>query len=105
MFRSKNPKESFDSFWMNTYSTKSRARNAIRKYYNWIENANTLFTDFKPGWKTDRGMMYIVFGKPNEVYRTGSLEEWYYDDGSAFEFTIISTFCTQNLFTATKYRI
>lgn len=92
MLRSKNPKESFDSFWMNTYSTKNRARNAIRKYYNWVENANTLFTDFKPGWKTDRGMMYIIFGKPDEVYRTGSLEEWYYDDGSAFEFTIISTF-------------
>ncbi|MEQ6167203.1 MULTISPECIES: GWxTD domain-containing protein [unclassified Ekhidna] len=92
MLRSKNPKQSFDSFWMNTFSTKSRARNAIRKYYNWIENANELFTDFKPGWKTDRGMMYIVFGKPDEVYRTGSLEEWYYDDGAAFEFTIISTF-------------
>ncbi|WP_424962316.1 GWxTD domain-containing protein [Ekhidna sp.] len=92
ILRSKTPKQSFDSFWMNTFSTKSRARNAIRKYYNWIENANKLFTDFKPGWKTDRGMMYIVFGKPDEVYRTGSLEEWYYDDGSAFEFTIISTF-------------
>ena len=92
MMRSKNPKQSFDSFWMNTYSTKSRARSAIRKYYAWIKKANMLFTDFKPGWKTDRGMMYIVFGKPDEVYRTGNLEEWYYDDGSAFEFTIFSTF-------------
>ena len=92
MLRSKNPKQSFDSFWMNTFSTKSRARNAIRKYYNWVEDANELFTDFKPGWKTDRGMMFIIFGKPDEVYRTGSLEEWYYDDGLAFEFTIISTF-------------
>lgn len=92
MLSSKNPKQSFDSFWMNTFSTKSRARNAIRKYYNWVESANALFTDFKPGWKTDRGMMFIIFGKPDEVYRTGSSEEWYYDDGSAFEFTIISTF-------------
>ena len=99
MLRSKNPKQSFDSFWINTYSTKSRARNAIRKYYNWIENANILFTDFKPGWKTDRGMMYIVFGKPDEVYRTGSLEEWYYDDGAAFEFTIISTFFAPKTYT------
>jgi GWxTD domain-containing protein len=92
MLRSKTPKQSFDSFWMNTYSTKSRARNAIRKYYDLIEKANRLFTDFKPGWKTDRGMMYIVFGKPNEVYRTTSSEEWYYDNGAAFEFTIISSF-------------
>ncbi|MEQ9007818.1 MAG: GWxTD domain-containing protein, partial [Ekhidna sp.] len=40
----------------------------------------------------DRGMMYIVFGRPNEVYRTGNSEEWFYDEGPAFEFTIISTF-------------
>ena len=92
MLKSKNLKESFDSFWMNTYSTRSRSRNAIRKYYNIIEESNRLFTDFKPGWKTDRGMIYIVFGLPDEVYRTGSSEEWYYDDGLDFEFTIISTF-------------
>ncbi|WP_436517874.1 GWxTD domain-containing protein [Ekhidna sp. To15] len=89
---SRSPKQSFDSFWMNTYSTKSRARNAIRRYYNLVEKSNILFTDFKPGWKTDRGMMYIIFGSPDEVYRSGNSEEWYYDNGSAFEFTVISTF-------------
>ncbi|MEO9872880.1 GWxTD domain-containing protein [Ekhidna sp.] len=92
MLKSRNLKQSFDSFWMNTYSTKSRARNAIRKYYDLIENANNMFTDFKPGWKTDRGMMYITFGLPDEVYRSANAEEWYYDDGKAFEFTVISTF-------------
>ncbi len=96
---SKTPKKSFDSFWMNTYSTKSLARNAIRNYYNVIEEANQLFTDFKPGWKTDRGMMYIVFGLPDEVYRTSNSEEWYYDSGAAFEFTIISTFFAPKTFT------
>lgn len=92
MIKSRNPKQSFDSFWMNTYSTKSRARSAIRRYYNVVEQANILFTDFKPGWKTDRGMLYTVFGLPDEVYRTGNSEEWYYDRGLAFEFTVISTF-------------
>lgn len=92
MIKSRNPKQSFDSFWMNTYSTKSRARSAIRRYYNVVEQANILYTDFKPGWKTDRGMLYIVFGRPDEVYRTGNSEEWYYDRGLAFEFTVISTF-------------
>ncbi|SNS57563.1 GWxTD domain-containing protein [Ekhidna lutea] len=95
----RNPRESFDSFWMNTYSTKSRARNAIRKYYNWIESTNRLFTDFKPGWKTDRGMIYIGYGAPDEVYRTESAEEWFYDQGAAFEFTIISTFFAPKTYT------
>jgi len=89
---SKNLKESFDSFWMKTYVTKFRARNAIRNYFNWVEQANKLFTDFKQGWKTDRGMIYIVYGLPDEVYRTDGEEEWYYDDGPAFEFTVIPTY-------------
>lgn len=89
---SKNLKQVFDSFWVNNFKTKQGARRAIRSYYSWVEDANVLFTDFKPGWKTDRGMMYIVFGLPDEIYRTGSLEEWYYDNGEAFEFTIISSF-------------
>lgn len=99
MLKSSKPKQSFDSFWMNTYSTKSRAKSAIRKYYNLIEKVNRLFTDFKPGWKTDRGMMYIIFGMPDEVYRTGNSEEWYYDSSSAFEFTVISTFFATKTYT------
>ncbi|WP_370090217.1 GWxTD domain-containing protein [Ekhidna sp.] len=99
MLKSRNLKQSFDSFWMNTYSTKGRARTAIRNYYDWIERVNILFTDFKPGWKTDRGMMYLVFGRPDEVYRTANSEEWYYDDGQAFEFTVISTFFAPRTYT------
>ncbi len=89
---SKNLKQSFDSFWLETYSTKFRARNAIRNYFNWIEQANEMFTDFKQGWKTDRGMLFIVYGVPDEVYRSKNNEEWFYDSGPTFEFTIISTF-------------
>lgn len=92
LLNSKNLKQSFDSFWMNNFNTKSRARNAIRNYYRWVEESNILFTDYKPGWKTDRGMMYMIFGKPAEVYRTGTQEEWYYENGESFEFTIISSF-------------
>ena len=99
ILKSGNPKESFDSFWMNTYTTKVRARGAIRRYYNLIEQSNVLFTDFKPGWKTDRGMMFIVYGAPDEVYRTANTEEWYYDSGLAFEFTIISTFFAPKTYT------
>lgn len=89
---SRDLKQSFDSFWIKTYVTKFRARNAIRNYFSWIKQANRLFTDFKQGWKTDRGMLFIVYGTPDEVYRTDNQEEWYYDSGPSFEFTVISTF-------------
>ncbi len=89
---SRNLRESFDSFWIQTFKSKFRARNAIRNYYNWVELANKLFTDFKQGWKTDRGMIVIVYGLPDEVYRSDSEEEWFYDEGPSFEYTILSTF-------------
>lgn len=99
LLNSRNAKASFDSFWMNTFSTKAFARNAIRRYYNKIEQANKIFTDYMAGWKTDRGMIFIVYGKPEEVYRTGNTEEWYYNDGASFEFNIISSFFAPQTFT------
>ena len=92
LLKSKNLKKDFDSFWINNLNSKTRARSAIRKYYISVKHANTLFTDFRPGWKTDRGMMHIIYGKPDEVYRLNGLEEWYYDSGEAFEFNVISSF-------------
>ncbi|MDE0471597.1 MAG: GWxTD domain-containing protein [Ekhidna sp.] len=100
LLKSKNVKRDFDSFWLNNLNTKSRAQNAIRKYYKSVEKANILFTDYKAGWKTDRGMIYIIYGIPDEVYRLNGLEEWYYDSGEAFEFDVISSFfapCTYSL--------
>lgn len=90
--KSKDLKKDFDSFWINNLNTKPRARNAIRKYYLSVKQANLLFTDFKPGWQTDRGMLYILYGAPDEVYRQNGFEEWYYDTGERFEFNVISSF-------------
>ena len=39
-----------------------KAKSLIAIYYNRIQNANLHFTTFKEGWKTDRGMIYVVFG-------------------------------------------
>jgi hypothetical protein len=59
--------------------------------------ANLLFTDYKQGWKTDRGILYAIFGQPVEVYRSNFEEVWAYN-GFKFEFRIIS-----NLFAPTFY--
>ena len=42
----------------------------------WI--ANFYFTADRQGWKTDRGMVYIIFGPPNNLYKTGDEETWVY---------------------------
>ena len=104
LLKSIDLKKDFDGFWINNLNTKPRARNGIRKYYSSIRLVNSLFTDFKPGWKTDRGMMYLIYGMPDEVYRLNGLEEWYYDSGEAFEFNVISSFFAPRTYSLRRNR-
>lgn len=83
-------KRTFDEFWINTYGTKFRARNAIRKYFKSVEYANEYFTTYKQGWKTDRGMILIAFGTPYEMYRSETGEIWVYED-IEFEFIKVAS--------------
>lgn len=97
-------KKAFEKFWINTYGTKFRAKNAIRIFYNQVENANALFTDYKQGWKTDRGMIFIIFGKPDQVFRNERTEVWKYKEGPEFEFIRISTLFTPSMYTLKRDR-
>jgi hypothetical protein len=69
-----------DSFWIANAGRPDIATEHIRKYYSRVETANRLFTSFTEGWKTDRGMLYIVIGKPSFVYRSFDQEVWIYGD-------------------------
>lgn len=74
------PKMAVDSFWIANAGRPDIATEHIRKYYSRVETANRLFTSFTEGWKTDRGMLYIVIGKPSFVYRSFDQEVWIYGD-------------------------
>ena len=52
----------------------------MKKYYTRVQDANIIFSSFKEGWKTDRGMMYIVLGPPNKVSKTKFQEIWTYGE-------------------------
>lgn len=74
-----NPKLAVDNFWLGlTGNNTDRARELIRVYYNRVYFANYYFTTFKPGWKTDRGMIYIIYGPPQAIARKSGTEEWIY---------------------------
>lgn len=68
-----------DNFWLQTSGSRERGRMLIKKYYQRVENANRFFTSYLEGWKTDRGMIYIVFGAPDAVYRSNHGEYWRYN--------------------------
>jgi GWxTD domain-containing protein len=69
-----------DSFWLATGGNADRALSLIRDYYSRVERANELFSSFTEGWQTDRGLIYIVLGPPNVVYRNNLQEEWVYGE-------------------------
>jgi len=71
-------KEAVDQFWVDKGKTFGNARDLIRIYYNRVVFANLYFTSSKQGWKTDRGMIYLMFGPPQSVERAETRESWYY---------------------------
>lgn len=74
----KGDKKAFDKIILGITGNAQRARDFMRNYYKRVEWANTYFTSYKEGWKTDRGMIYILFGLPDELYRFSDREVWTY---------------------------
>ncbi|MEP0545898.1 MAG: GWxTD domain-containing protein [Rhodothermales bacterium] len=68
----------FDAFWGGLVSDRRVASNLLRQYYERVEEANLLFTSYKLGWKTDRGMLYVIYGAPDYVEVTFEGEVWHY---------------------------
>ncbi len=73
----------FDRFWLSLVKDRQMAAELIRKYYSRVEEANRLFSSFKEGWKTDRGMVYIILGPPEGVERVFDRENWYYSQSGS----------------------
>lgn len=82
---SRDQKEELDKFWLSIAGNKEYARRLIKGYYTQAQDANKLFSGYKSGWKTDRGMIYTIFGPPEEVYRFDGREEWRYNKPSGTE--------------------
>jgi len=78
LINSKRPKEALDDFWIDIARDENYARRLIKLYYERVEFSNRNFTSYKEGWKTDRGMIYIIYGKPEEVYKFDDKEKWIY---------------------------
>jgi GWxTD domain-containing protein len=79
------PKRTLDTYWLRlTSGNEAKAKRTIRSYYRRVTQANQLFTTYKEGWKTDMGMVYIVFGKPDQVTRLKDREVWTYTQNPNF---------------------
>lgn len=75
-----NKKNAIDEFWLELGGSQERAKTLLKRYYARVTEANKLFTSYLPGWKTDRGMIYIIFGAPNNMYKFNGGETWVYGE-------------------------
>ena len=75
------------SFWSKRDPNPATPENEYRtEHYRRLEYANKFLAreTFLPGWKTDRGRMYIILGEPREIQRYDGYNEivpvqlWFY---------------------------
>lgn len=77
--QAQDTKKAFDRYWLSLMSGNEEvARRTLKSYFDRVEEANRLFTTYKEGWKTDKGMIYIVLGAPDRVQRNREREVWVY---------------------------
>jgi GWxTD domain-containing protein len=72
------PKAALDEFWIKCAGNVEKARELIRIYYTRVQYSNYYFTSYKEGWQSERGMIYIIYGPPDKVYKTAEGENWGY---------------------------
>jgi len=90
LVKSENLKKDVDEFWYKIAGNSERAAEIIEQYYGRVEIANKYFTSYAQGWKTDRGLIYIIYGPPASVFKTETYENWTYSEKSnimSVEFT------------------
>ncbi len=57
-----------EAFWQRRDPTPDTAENEYKEeHYRRIAYANEHFAAGVPGWRTDRGRIYIMYGKPDEI--------------------------------------
>jgi GWxTD domain-containing protein len=101
--KNNHPKLLIDRFWLECGGSKEHARELIRIYYRRVEEANYYFSTYTEGWKTDRGMIHLLFGNPNQIIRSSQGEVWNYGEDSnaallSFAFKKVESPFTNNLY-------
>ncbi len=103
--KSTNKKLSIEKFWTTCAGSQERAKDVIKKYYNRMQDANFNFTSYLEGWKTDRGMIYLIYGAPNTIYRSATSETWTYGEENNINSLQYSFSKVDNPFTDNDYTL
>ena len=99
-------KKALDLYFLTmTSGNQTLAKSIIKSYYRRVEKANQLFTSYKEGWKTDKGMIYLILGPPSRIQRNGSREVWLYAQSANFSEIIFTFYRKPNQFSEDHYEL
>ncbi len=101
----KDKKPGIDAFWIQVAGNSEKAKELIRKYYNLVQEANLYFSSYHEGWKTDRGIIYIVYGRPGVVYKSNNTETWIYGEANNHLSTRFYFYKVTNCFSDNDYSL
>ncbi len=99
--------KNFIEFWRSKDPSPNSNKNELMiEYYKRVAIANQRYTHYIDGWKTDMGMVYIIYGEPNNIERhpynedSKPYEIWdFYSDNKEFIFVDESGFGDYQLVT------
>jgi GWxTD domain-containing protein len=94
-----------DRFWLKNAGSVERARNLVAVYYGRVESANRFFTSYQEGWKTDRGLIYIIYGPPTAIYKEELTEQWIFGEPSSSLSYVFTFVKVNNPFTTNDYAL
>lgn len=103
--KSNYPKKELDDFWIDIGGSKDRARELIRIYYQRVQEANYYFSSITEGWRTDRGLIHIVFGNPNKIQISPGTEVWIYGEESNLNSLVFRFYRQENPFSDQVYML
>jgi GWxTD domain-containing protein len=73
-----------EQFWLRRDPTPGTLANEFREeHYRRIAFANQHFASSIPGWKTDHGRIYIMYGPPDDIedHSSGGIYQWPHEQG------------------------
>ncbi|MES2836524.1 MAG: GWxTD domain-containing protein [Bacteroidota bacterium] len=100
-----NKKEAIENFWIKNTGNKDKAKSALLAYYNRVEKANLYFTSYVDGWRTERGIVYLIFGAPNSIFKQSESETWLYGEEGNYRSTSFTFVKVLNPFTDNDYQL
>lgn len=99
-------KQELDRFFLIlAEGNQQNARNMIKRYYQRVKEANIKFSNYKDGWKTDMGMVYVLLGTPTETIKGRDVTQWTYLNHPSFAKAIFTFSRRANPYTDEYYTL